>query len=172
MVSGDRIVYVLRHAKSGWSDPGLADHDRPLSGRGRRSATEVAASFAADQLEPQLVLCSSAERARQTLAPIRDVLPADTPILIEGGLYLATADALLDRVRSLDDGVGSVLVVGHNPGLQDLVNTLAGPAVPGPAELPTAALVTIPVKAARWTHLGPETAGPVSIRLHPGRRRA
>jgi phosphohistidine phosphatase len=171
-VSPDRVVFVLRHAKSSWSDPGIADHDRPLSGRGRRSATAVAASFLADQLQPQLVLCSSAERARQTLAPLRKVLPPDTPILIESGLYLATADALLERLRSLDDGVRRVLLVGHNPGLQDLVRALAGPTVLGPAGLPTAALVAIRVKAPKWSALGAGTAGTVSVRVHPGRRHA
>ena len=111
-------LYLLRHAKSSWKDTSLPDHDRPLSGRGRRAAKAIARHLREQDLEPQLVLCSTARRARETLERIQPALGAAT-VEFEHDLYAASADALLERLRRVPDTVASVMLIGHNPGLQD-----------------------------------------------------
>jgi phosphohistidine phosphatase len=119
-------LYLLRHAKSSWDDPTIPDHDRPLSPRGRKAAQRLAQHFRRMALRPELVLCSSAVRARQTLAPISAAMQLDDQTQVESGLYAASARQLLARLRAVDQPVTSVLLIGHNPGLQDLALELAG----------------------------------------------
>ena len=118
-------LYLLRHAKSSWSDPTLPDEERPLAPRGRRDAKRVAEHLVQLGIEPELVLCSSARRTRETLELIRPALDATTSVALEAELYAATADTLLEHLRAVPDGVASVLLIGHNPGLQDLALLLA-----------------------------------------------
>jgi phosphohistidine phosphatase len=153
-------LYLLRHAKSSWDDPALDDHERPLAPRGRKAAKAVASWLAAHDMRPQLVLCSTSTRTRQTLDR---VLPAlgDPEVVFEDGLYHASADELLRRVQAIPDEVDETLLVGHNPGLQDLALLLASS---GPlrerlaGKLPTGALVTLAVDASSWRELVAGTA--------------
>jgi phosphohistidine phosphatase len=119
-------LYFLRHAKSSWKDTSLADHDRPLAGRGRRAAKTIARHVREQGIEPELVLCSLARRARETLDRIEPALGTPT-IRVEGDLYAASGPALLDRLRDVPHTVESVMLIGHNPGLQDLALDLARP---------------------------------------------
>jgi phosphohistidine phosphatase len=138
-------LYLLRHAKSSWDDPARADHDRPLAPRGLRAARRMARHLREAGVAPDLVLCSSAVRARQTLELVQPAL-GDAAVRVEDGLYAATADRLLERLRALPEPVRSVMLVGHNPGLQDLALDLAarGSRLPElAAKLPTGALVTL-----------------------------
>lgn len=149
-----RQLFILRHAKSSWDDPSLPDHDRPLAPRGRKAARRLAA-FAEDaRLRPELVLCSSATRARETLDLIAGSLGAPE-VVVEEGLYGASANALLDRLRRVPDDVESVLLVGHNPAMQDLAVLLStpGPRVDEVSEkLPTGALLRFRVSRP-WSEL-------------------
>jgi phosphohistidine phosphatase SixA len=107
-------VYLLRHAKSSWKVRGVPDHDRPLAPRGRRAAKAIAGHLLEQGIEPELVLCSTALRARQTLERIEPVL--GTPVVrFEPEFYRATAGTLLARLRAVDDAVDSLLLTGHNP---------------------------------------------------------
>ena len=155
-----RLVLV-RHAKSSWADPDLADHDRPLKGRGRRAAGVVGRYLRDAALLPDLVLCSSATRARETLALLE--LPAATDVRIEDELYGATADDLLARLRTVPPTVGSVLVIGHNPAVEELMWMLVdrGDRLPDrlPDRFPTAAVAEVRFPAASWQELA----------LHAGR---
>ena len=117
-------LFVLRHAKSSWKNSDLADHDRPLAPRGERAAEALAAHVATIEPTPALVLCSTARRAQDTLEPVRAKLPDSTAVLIEDELYGAGASELLDRLREVSADTPSVLLVGHNPGLEDLVKGL------------------------------------------------
>jgi phosphohistidine phosphatase len=148
-------LYLLRHAKSSWQDTSLPDHDRPLAGRGRRAAKAIARHLREHGIEPELVLCSSARRARETLDRIEPML--GTPVVrVEGDLYAASAPALLERLRTVPDTVESVMLIGHNPGLQDLALDLArrSPAVGElAAKYPTAALATLGFSASNWREL-------------------
>ena len=145
------LLYVLRHAKSSWDDPGLADHDRPLAPRGRRNAAVLAEHVAQEHIVPELILCSTALRARETLAALLPALDGECEIRLEDELYGATADQLVARLSELAEAATSVLVVGHNPGLEDLVGRLA--ADEGPDRLPTAALVALETDGP-WASVG------------------
>jgi phosphohistidine phosphatase len=146
-------LYLLRHAKSSWKDAALADHDRPLSGRGRRAATAIGRHMRAETIVPELVLCSSALRARETLARIEPALGRGA-VKVERQLYGAGADALMARLRRVPGRVDSVLVIAHNPGLQEFALALAEPAPASlAAKLPTGALVTIELAIDGWRAL-------------------
>ncbi len=118
-----RLV-LLRHAKSGWGDPGLEDRERPLNARGRQAGKLLAAHLAKTH-RPDLVLCSSALRTRQTLDLVAHAWTPPPPVTIEDRLYLASASALLKRIGTVEDEIGTVLVVAHNPGLHQLAEALA-----------------------------------------------
>jgi phosphohistidine phosphatase len=153
-----KTLLLLRHAKSSWSDAGASDFGRPLSDRGRRVAPLIAAHLTAANLLPDLVLCSAARRTRETLALMLPGLPGDAVLRIESGLYEANAATLLKRLRHIESTVGTVLVIAHNPGLEDLATTICGG---GDEDLrrrmdekfPTAALAVFVVDAARWIGL-------------------
>jgi phosphohistidine phosphatase len=115
-------LFVLRHAKSSWDDPGLDDHERPLAPRGQRAVKLLGEHVRRSGIEPAQVLCSSARRTRETLA---GVSPGGES-LIEPDLYLASCDEVLDRLRRVRAGTDSVMVIGHNPALQMLVLRLVG----------------------------------------------
>jgi phosphohistidine phosphatase len=158
-------LYLLRHAKSSWKDTSLPDHDRPLAGRGRRAAKAIARHLREQRIEPELVLCSTARRARETLDRIQPAL-GTSAVDLEPGLYAASAAALLARLRTVPDTVESVMVIGHNPGLQDLALELARPS-PTVHEIaskyPTAALATLAFPASSWQALDRETAQLVTL---------
>ncbi len=119
-------LLLLRHAKSSWDDTSLSDIDRPLSQRGRRAAARLAEHMRRERIRPDVVLCSSALRTRETLEIVATGVESSPVTLIEEGLYGADSDQLLARLRRIEDGVDMALVVGHNPTLQDLALGLAG----------------------------------------------
>ncbi len=116
---------LVRHAKSSWDDPTLADHDRPLAPRGRNALPRLREHIAASGWQPQVVLCSTARRTVETLAGIRSALADDVDLEFEGALYGADVPALLSRIRRIDPAVTSAMVIGHNPGVHDLAVALA-----------------------------------------------
>lgn len=151
-------LFVLRHAKSSWNNSYLADHDRPLAPRGRRAAEALAGHVATIDPPPALVLCSTARRAQDTLEPVRSRLPATTDVLFEDDLYGAPAPELLARLRQVAEDTPSVMLVGHNPGLEDLVRGLGRDGDPGliariHTKFPTGALATL-VFDGPWNVLG------------------
>jgi len=154
-------LHLLRHAKSSWNNASLADHERPLAPRGRRAAEAMAGHLAA-LVPPDLVLCSTARRAQDTLEPLRGRLPDTTEVRIEDDLYGAPAALLLARLRLVPDAAAGVLLVGHNPGLEDLVRALGRAGDPEliarlHAKFPTAALATLAFDGP-WKRLGPGAA--------------
>jgi phosphohistidine phosphatase len=108
------------------------------------------------------VLCSTARRACETLERIKPAL-GRAPVRIEGELYGASARELLARLRRLPDVVGSVLVIGHNPGIHELALELAGPAPELAGRFPTAALATLAFDGSAWRELGPEATELVEL---------
>ena len=151
---------MLRHAKSSWKDPSLADHDRPLSGRGKRAGMAIARHLREQGIDPKLVLCSSARRARQTLELIEPALGRQS-VQVEDELYGASAAWLLERLRVVPERATTVMLIGHNPGLQELVVDLARR---GPQrhevelKFPTAALATLALGGTHWAELDPGRA--------------
>ena len=156
-----RTLYLLRHAKSAWSDPSLDDADRPLAPRGERAAKRIAKELHRRKVRPELVLCSSSLRTRQTLAAIERSLGEDCLVELEPRLYAASAEALLTRLRAVPGPVRSVMLIGHNPGLQDLALALTsrGAALPElEAKFPTGALATLVLRSTDWASLSPGDA--------------
>jgi phosphohistidine phosphatase len=122
-----RQLLLLRHAKSAWDNPKLADRQRPLNERGRRAAVTMRRAMRELGLTPDMVLVSTARRTMETLDALE---PWDDAPLIEpmDALYLATAPQMLAVLHEVAETVRSVLLIGHNPGLHELAMTLAGPA--------------------------------------------
>jgi phosphohistidine phosphatase len=149
-------LFLLRHAKSSWDDAGLADRDRPLAPRGRRAVEVMARHLRDETISPSLVLSSPARRTRETL----DGLAPSGEVQIEDELYGASAADLLERLRRLPDSKESVMLIGHNPAIQELALSLAG-AGDRRADLerkfPTGALATLTVPDS-WHELGPGSA--------------
>jgi phosphohistidine phosphatase len=114
-------LYLLRHAKSSWDDPVLADFDRPLSRRGRRNAALLAAHLREEAIEPELVLCSAALRARETA----ELLGLDD-VHYEAELYGAGPGELALRIAAVPGSTASAMLIGHNPGLEQLGHALGG----------------------------------------------
>jgi phosphohistidine phosphatase len=156
---GVRTLHLLRHAKSSWDDETIPDHDRPLSPRGARAARKIAAHLPSAAVHPALVLCSSAHRTVETLEVLRPTLGERAEVSIEPELYGADAAGILDRLRIVDAQIPEILVIAHNPGLQDLAIELAGD---GDAvmlnrlriKFPTGALATFDLDVS-WAELGP-----------------
>jgi phosphohistidine phosphatase len=154
-----KTILLLRHAKSAWSDARLSDHERPLNRRGEQAAKAVADHLVQHGPRPDLILCSTATRARQTLAPLIKRLGAPAPPLsLEDGLYLAPEGSLMARLQAIPDDVSTVLLVAHNDGIWQLAEGLAGR---GPAaslaalreKYPTGTLAVLQVPAGTWQDL-------------------
>ena len=153
-----RTLLLLRHAKSDWGDAGLADHDRPLSPRGVRAGPRIVEHLSSGP-RPQLVLCSPARRTRETLDLVRPVLPPTAEVRVEDDLYGASATEILWHVHQVAPSVDVVLVIGHNPGLEDLTWALAGDGEEGAlvqlrTKFPTGTLATLDVGTS-WDELAP-----------------
>jgi len=153
-----RTLYLLRHAKSSWDDPAIADHDRLLNARGRKAASALGPWLAERGYAPTLVLCSSARRTRETLARLSERLDGEPQVSVERGLYLTSPERLLERLRELDDTHTHVLVIGHNPAMGELALALASPESDRDEmkrKFPTAALAVLELDAPSWSDLAP-----------------
>jgi phosphohistidine phosphatase len=155
-----RQLLLLRHAKSSWDDPRLADRDRPLSPRGQRDATVMRSAMRDLGLAPDLVLVSPSRRTMETLEALD---PWDDAPLIETAepLYLGGPAQLLAVLREVAETVRSVLLIAHNPGLHELAVALAGSAPPAAerrlrAKFPTSALAEFTVSGL-WGDVGRRT---------------
>ena len=152
-----KLLYLLRHAKSDRGDPEMSDRERPLAPRGVHASNDLASRLRNARVAPTLVLCSTAVRARQTLELVAPALGGQVEISYEDELYGASVADVLERLRKVPASVPSVMVVGHNPTIQDLTLELAAPG----RELdnvrlkfPTAAVATLKFDRKGWDTLG------------------
>ena len=150
-----KTLLVLRHAKSSWKHPETSDHDRPLNKRGKRDAPSMGRLVAAKGLLPDVIVSSTAKRARRTADEVAQHSGYEGAVQLERHLYLASPDEVVDVVRSVAGGARRVMVVGHNPGLEDLVARLAG----RPETLPTAALAEVRLSIRSWKELKTSSSG-------------
>ncbi|MFF1610839.1 SixA phosphatase family protein [Amycolatopsis sp. NPDC058278] len=120
-----RWLIVVRHAKSDWSE-GLPDHERPLAPRGLRDAPRLGRWLAAEGYVPELVVCSTARRTRETWLRVSDELPAPPPVEYDDDLYGADVRELLNAARRTPPDVTTLALVGHEPGVSDVTLHLAG----------------------------------------------
>lgn len=147
---------LLRHAKSSWSNPDLSDYDRPLNKRGRRDASEMGRRLAERGVKPDLVLASPACRSRVTVEVVATLLPIDgSDLLFDERIYLASSGDLIERLGSISENYEHVLLVGHNPGITDLANSLAGTRLDN---VPTCGVISVELKGATWRELAQNEA--------------
>ena len=160
-----KILHLLRHAKSAWDQPGLADRQRGLNKRGKRDAPRMGAALAA-MIPPQSVAVSPANRAQLTLDGLCAGWPAlaDLHHYTEEDLYTFDSRDLLEWIAAQDDRHGSLFLIGHNPGLTDLVNVVSGSWVLD--NLPTAGYARLDLAIERWAALG-EGVGTLACTLFP-----
>jgi len=154
-----KTLYLLRHAKSDRSDGAIEDFDRPLAARGRRDAPALGEYMRAHGYRPDLILCSAAKRTRETLALLETAFDAEIPTKFDRKLYLASAESMIQRLQEVADKVSSVLMVGHNPGIERLAAGLAGRgdrhALARMREkYPTSGLAVIVLHIDRWQQIG------------------
>jgi phosphohistidine phosphatase len=154
---------LLRHAKSSWDHPGLDDFERPLNARGKDAAPMMGQLLASMNFSPDAVLCSPAQRTRETLACIEPSFK-DSPhsTTFHGGLYLAGASDILARIREVAAPAKSLLVIGHNPGLHALATHMASSGDAAQMarledRFPTAALALFSFDAAAWSDVKVKT---------------
>jgi phosphohistidine phosphatase len=150
-----KTLLLLRHAKSSWKHPELADHDRPLNKRGKRAAPRVGALLRDQNLTPDLILCSTAVRARSTADLVAEACGYGGEIRPVRRLYMAEPTAYVDVLRNVEAQPGRVMVVGHNPGLEAWLEALTGEAT----TLPTAALAQVNLPLDRWRDLEDDAKG-------------
>jgi phosphohistidine phosphatase len=147
-----KTVYLLRHAKSSWEDPNLDDADRPLAPRGREAATRIAAHMRERGIAPQLVICSPALRARQTLEGLGNAI-GDARVETDPAIYDAHESDLLEALRKVEPEVESTMMIGHNPSMERLALLLAAEGAlldDLRRKYPTGALATLTFEVADW----------------------
>lgn len=144
-------LLVLRHAKSSWAEPNMADFDRPLNERGLAAAPYMGGIISRDQLIPDLILSSPAERARNTAELVRLGGGLEAEIRYDERIYEATPETLQRVLAEIYSRFISAMIVGHNPGMEGLVRLLTGIN----EDMPTAALAEIDLNIEYWKDIGP-----------------
>jgi phosphohistidine phosphatase len=147
-----KTLLILRHAKSSWKDDTLPDHDRPLNKRGKADAPRMGKLLRDEDLVPDLILSSDALRARATAELAAEESHYEGEITFLRDLYAAEPEAYLDALAQMGGEAARVMLVGHNPGLEELLQELTGEYQP----LPTAALAQVSLPLSHWSELGPD----------------
>jgi len=150
-----KTLLVLRHAKSSWNDPQLDDHERPLNERGRRDGPRMGKLVQEYGLIPDIVISSDAVRARLTAEAVAAAARYVGEIVLDPHLYLASPADILSLLRTVRENAETVMIIGHNPGLEELVEQLTGER----HDLPTAALAHIVLEIDQWRDLTLSTRG-------------
>ena len=158
-----KTLLVLRHAKSSWSDPALDDHERPLNKRGRRDGPRMGQLVREYGLIPDVIISSDAVRARVTAEAVAEAARYAGEILLDPHLYLACPADILSLLTTVRENAGTVMIVGHNPGVEELVAQLTGER----QDLPTAALAQIVLPIDQWRDLKPSTRGTLLCHWRP-----
>lgn len=150
-----KTLLLMRHAKSSWKHETLSDHDRPLNKRGQKDAPRMGQLLAERNLVPDRILSSTALRARTTALVAAEQAAFSKTIELRPELYHADPETCIERLQELEDAAQRVLVVGHNPGLEELLEVLTGEE----EHLPTAAIAQIELSIAHWRDLNKTTPG-------------
>lgn len=150
-----KTLLILRHAKSSWSNPGLADIDRPLNKRGKRDAPRMGALLLEQELVPDIILCSPAVRAKKTAKAVSEGSGYEGEIEIHPDFYPGDPDTFIETLYSLPDQIDTVMIVAHNPGLEEFLYVLTGESV----RMPTSALAQLSLPIDKWFELDDESGG-------------
>lgn len=146
-------LLLLRHAKSSWEDTSLPDFERPLNERGLRAAPTIGRYMREQKLQPDLVICSPAKRTRETIALVLEAAGIKRDVRYDERIYEASVSTLLEIVSQIEDDKAEVLLVGHNPGFENLLERLTGESI----RMPTAALARIALDAERWREIAAQS---------------
>ena len=150
-----KTIVIMRHAKSSWADVSLSDYDRPLNKRGKHDAPRMGRLIYQNDLIPQLIITSSAKRAKKTAQAAADSLGYDGQIEVTRELYHAGAASYIERLNGIVPDYSRVMVIGHNPGIEELIEDLTGLW----ERMPTAALAVIDLPIENWSELTENTQG-------------
>lgn len=146
-----KTLYLMRHAKSSWDDPGLRDVQRPLNKRGHRDAPVMGRQLKSQGILPQLIITSPALRAETTARYVaREIDYPLSKIIIDKRVYEADEDDIWQVIREISETVDHLLLVGHNPGLTDLANTLSTEPIDN---IVTAAVYSLQFDCAKWKEI-------------------
>ena len=162
-MSNCKILYLVRHAKSSWSDASLTDFDRPLNHRGLHDAPEMGQRMKKRNALPEIIVCSPAKRAVQTLE-LFDL--GVEHIVFEGQIYNSSIGGMLDIIRALDDHYHSAMLVGHNPTMTQLAGWLSGVHIDN---MPTCAIATLELSTQHWKNAGSYAAQLLDLD-YPGKK--
>jgi phosphohistidine phosphatase len=157
-----KTLFLLRHAKSSWKESDISDFDRPLNERGRRAAPFMGRLLSGRGLRPELIMSSPAKRARKTAKLFKEAGSFDAELTFDDRIYEASANTLLYVIGEVDDSLNSVMLVGHNPGMEGLIKVLTGDSEP----MPTAAVAVIDLDIDEWKQIRP-ASGRVAVILRP-----
>ena len=144
-----KTLFLLRHAKSSWDDARLSDFERPLNERGLQSAPRIGEVFKQNNFQTELILSSPAKRAAQTAELFKEAAQLNDAIKFDERIYEASPSKLLEILAEQSDELNSILLVGHNPGLENLVKFLTSEVQP----MPTAALAVINLEIENWINI-------------------
>jgi len=147
-----KTLLLLRHAKSDWGDDSLPDFDRPLAPRGKRDAPRMGKALRKRGVMPELIISSPAARAKTTIEDFMKAAHLDLTVKFAESIYGAPSSELMKVIRSLPDEISRALMVGHNPGFEDLLNRLTGKR----ERMPTAALARIEFQIDQWADIEEE----------------
>jgi phosphohistidine phosphatase len=154
-----KTLFLMRHAKSDWSSPAATDHDRPLNRQGEKAAPQMSLYMNAQKYEPEIVLCSSAERTQQTWTAMELNQPKPPTFKTVPALYHASSTKILETICSVEPEYSNALLIGHNPGMHEVASRLTGEMQLGSQSLssisafPTAALAVLTFDIDAWSEV-------------------
>lgn len=157
-----KTLFIMRHAKSSWDHPSLADFDRPLNDRGLRTAPFMGELMANRNIRPDLIISSPAKRATQTAMLIKESAGINSPLNYDERIYEASPLNLRTVLSEISDNIASALLVGHNPGMEGIIRYLTGEIQP----MPTAALASITLNVDRWAMIN-DRCGKLEFIIRP-----
>lgn len=159
-----KTLIIMRHAKSSWSNAHLSDHERPLNSRGKQNAPQMGAHLKQEELTPQLIISSTAKRAASTAKLVAEASDYEGEIIYESEFYHAAPETYIEAVQQLSDEIDRVMVVGHNPGMEALVEELTGEE----ERFSTANVAVVQIPVLKWQEV--DLAGDATL-LHLWRPR-
>lgn len=154
-----KILYLLRHAKSSWTNANLSDFERPLNERGLNAAPFMGELMARNALAPDVIVSSPATRAAETARLVKDAGGLNAEIRFEERIYEASPNTLRQVISELSDDLDSAMLVGHNPGMEAIIRYLADRIEP----MPTAALAVIKLKIDSWADVREDSGKIVTV---------
>lgn len=150
-----KTILLMRHGKSSWKESDLADHERPLNKRGLRDAPRMGMILCERELIPQQILSSTAVRARQTAEAVAQASEYTGEVTYLDRLYMAEVEEYIETLRELPDTIERAMIIGHNPGIETLLQVLSGRI----ESLPTAVIAHIAVPIKHWSELNADING-------------